>query len=305
MMSDVCKHCDEAPCQEACPTGAHRLQRVRQRLRPAGHLQRLRLLRRRLPVRRASAATPKRRPRPQVHALLRPAEGRPDAGLRQSLSDRVDPVRPGRASCGERAAQRVEELHARGETDAYLYGAESVGEYGPLQRVLPAGRSPERLQPAGGAAPARRAPRDELPGQLWRVHRSPPWQSALVFGGRPDWRRRPPCKHERRPPDLTSGGGRAGRSFARYRTSRLRRPADVEAPVWRLPIANFLFRASTPAPCSASPRSWPATIGTERSSPRPATSRSRAAPARRSSSPIPGARTFPPHAPRVFNHPRR
>ena len=42
MMSDVCKHCVAAPCQQACPTGAHHLQRVRQRLHPAGHLQRLR-----------------------------------------------------------------------------------------------------------------------------------------------------------------------------------------------------------------------------------------------------------------------
>ena len=29
MMSDVCKHCVTAPCQQACPTGAHHPQRVR------------------------------------------------------------------------------------------------------------------------------------------------------------------------------------------------------------------------------------------------------------------------------------
>jgi len=32
----------------------------------------------------------------------------------------------------EHAKKRVEELHARGETDAYLYGAEPAGEYSPL-----------------------------------------------------------------------------------------------------------------------------------------------------------------------------
>ena len=32
----------------------------------------------------------------------------------------------------DRARQRVEELHARGHADAYLYGADSVGDYGPL-----------------------------------------------------------------------------------------------------------------------------------------------------------------------------
>ena len=35
-----------------------------------------------------------RRPRAQVHALLRPPEGRPGAGLREGLPDRFDPVRP-------------------------------------------------------------------------------------------------------------------------------------------------------------------------------------------------------------------
>jgi formate dehydrogenase iron-sulfur subunit len=50
MMSDVCKHCVQAP-SGSVPTGAH-LQRVRQCLRAAGHLQRLRLLRRGVSVRR-------------------------------------------------------------------------------------------------------------------------------------------------------------------------------------------------------------------------------------------------------------
>ncbi len=45
--------------------------RVRHRRRAAGHLQRLRLLRARLPVRRHRKAR-ERRPRVQVHALLRP-----------------------------------------------------------------------------------------------------------------------------------------------------------------------------------------------------------------------------------------
>ena len=49
--------------------------RVRHRRRPAGHLQRLRLLRAGLPVRRDRPARG-RRPGVEVHALLRPAEGR-------------------------------------------------------------------------------------------------------------------------------------------------------------------------------------------------------------------------------------
>ena len=41
-----------------------------------------------------------RRPRPQVHPVLRPADGRPGARLRQGLPDRVDPVRPDRRAAG-------------------------------------------------------------------------------------------------------------------------------------------------------------------------------------------------------------
>ena len=62
------------------------------RLRAAGHLQRLRLLRGELPVRRHRPARG-RWPRVEVHALLRPAEGRHEARLRQGVSHRIHPIR--------------------------------------------------------------------------------------------------------------------------------------------------------------------------------------------------------------------
>ncbi len=33
----------------------------------------------------------------------------------------------------QKARERVEELHRRGQTEAYLYGADSLGDYGPLR----------------------------------------------------------------------------------------------------------------------------------------------------------------------------
>ncbi len=69
--------------------------------------------------------------RAEVHALLRPAAGRPGAGLRQGLPDPVDPVRTGRASCASGRSSAWTTLHAQGVTEAQLYGAdESV--YGGL-----------------------------------------------------------------------------------------------------------------------------------------------------------------------------
>ena len=67
--------------------------RVRDRGRAAGHLQRLRLLRPCLPLRRHR---PPRGGRPglEMHPLLRPPQGRPATGLRQGMPHRVHPVRP-------------------------------------------------------------------------------------------------------------------------------------------------------------------------------------------------------------------
>ena len=112
MSSDVCKHCTHAACLDVCPTGRADPHRVRHRRRAGRRLQRLRLLRAGLPVRRHRQAPVGRR-HAQVHPVLRPARRRHGAGLRQDLPDRVDPVRP-LDELRERAQARVEALHEAG-----------------------------------------------------------------------------------------------------------------------------------------------------------------------------------------------
>ena len=105
--------------------------RVRHGGRSGGHLQRLRLLRACMPFRRdrqaahrktaRSARAARRRGRPgvEMHALLRPPERRPRAGLREGVSDAVDPVRsarraarPSRRAAGEAGRRRLERCAA-------------------------------------------------------------------------------------------------------------------------------------------------------------------------------------------------
>ena len=91
--------------------------RVRRRLHPARHLQRLRLLRRRLPVRRRRSPA-RRRPRVQVHVLLRPAESRAAAGVREGVSDAVDPVRRSRRAARAAARRGSRSCTRAASTDA-------------------------------------------------------------------------------------------------------------------------------------------------------------------------------------------
>ena len=129
-MSDVCKHCTNAGCLDACPTGALiRTEFETVVLQPdvcngCGY---------------CVPACPfgvidrdhERRPRRQVHALLRPARGRAGAGVRQGVPDRLDPVRPDEELV-ELAERRVAALHERGVEGAYLYGAgDDAGEESP------------------------------------------------------------------------------------------------------------------------------------------------------------------------------
>ena len=104
------------------PDGRAHPHGVRDRGAPARRLQRLRLLRPGLPVRRRGPR-PRRRPRREVHPLLRPPPGRPRAGVREGLPDRLDPVRPLRRARRRRAAARRATARATASTAAYLYGA--------------------------------------------------------------------------------------------------------------------------------------------------------------------------------------
>ena len=130
MLSDVCKHCHRARHAWKLPDRGHHPHRIRHGLRAARRLQRLRLLRSACPFGVIEAA--RRRPRLEVHALLRPARRRHGAGLRQGVSHRFDPVRA-LDELRERAAARVTELHDAGTPGAQLYGADPARQ--PAERV--------------------------------------------------------------------------------------------------------------------------------------------------------------------------
>ena len=130
MMSDVCKHCVNAPCEEVCPTGALIYNEfgnvyVQQDICngcascvvacPFGVIDR---------------NSEDGKAHKCTLCYDRQRDGMTPACAK---SCPTASIQFGKVSeLRERAKQRVEELHARGETDAYLYGAEPAGEYSAL-----------------------------------------------------------------------------------------------------------------------------------------------------------------------------
>ena len=125
--SDVCKHCTAAPCQEACPTGALIYNEygnvyVQQDVCngcgycvsacPFGVIARS----------ESDGAAHK-----CTLCYDRQREGMEPACAKTCPTDSIQfgPI----AQLRERARQRVADLHAKGETAAYLYGADDAGEY--------------------------------------------------------------------------------------------------------------------------------------------------------------------------------
>ncbi|HEX5322722.1 MAG TPA: 4Fe-4S dicluster domain-containing protein [Capsulimonadaceae bacterium] len=130
MLSDVCKHCEEAPCEQACPTGAIVYNEfgdvyvqadicngcgycivacpfgVLGRSAEDGHAHKCTLCYDRQSVGMTPAC----------------AKACPTESIQFG---RMEDLR-------EKAKKRVEELHGRGRTDAYLYGAEPSTEYSAL-----------------------------------------------------------------------------------------------------------------------------------------------------------------------------
>ena len=132
MMSDVCKHCEEAPCQQACPTGAIVYNEfgdvyvqddicngcaycviacpfgVLDRAEIDGHAHKCTLC----------------YDRQSIGEIPACAKSCPTASIQFGPVDELT----------DRARQRVEQLHAQGNSNAYLYGADpwDKGEYSRL-----------------------------------------------------------------------------------------------------------------------------------------------------------------------------
>jgi formate dehydrogenase iron-sulfur subunit len=130
MVSDVCKHCADAPCQQSCPTGSIVYNEFGSvyvqpdicngcgycvSACPFGVLERSDF------DGRAHKCT---------FCYDRQVDGLEPACAKACPTDSIQfgPLKALRA----KAKDRVQDLHAKGRTDAYLYGADSIGDYGPL-----------------------------------------------------------------------------------------------------------------------------------------------------------------------------
>jgi formate dehydrogenase iron-sulfur subunit len=132
-MSDVCKHCESAPCEHSCPTGAIVYNQFgdvyvqNDICNGCGY---------------CVVACP--------FGVIGRADGPDHDGHAHKctlcMDRQVDDLTPACAkSCPtasiqfgpveqlrDRARKRVDELQSRGRDSAYLYGCDSVGDYGPL-----------------------------------------------------------------------------------------------------------------------------------------------------------------------------
>lgn len=133
MMSDVCKHCESAPCQHACPTGSIIYNEfgdvyVQNDICngcgycvvscPFGVIG------------RADHEHDDGHAHKCTLCYDRQTEGMVPACAKTCPTSSIQfgPVEDLRAA----ARQRVQDLHGRGNEKAYLYGCDSVGDYGPL-----------------------------------------------------------------------------------------------------------------------------------------------------------------------------
>jgi formate dehydrogenase iron-sulfur subunit len=136
MLSDVCKHCESAPCQHACPTGAIIYNQfgdvyVQNDICngcgycivacPFGVLGR---------ADRVDDQAGDGHAHKCTLCMDRQADGMTPACAKAcpTASIQFGPVELLR----EKARDRVAELHERGNEQAYLYGCDPVGDYGPL-----------------------------------------------------------------------------------------------------------------------------------------------------------------------------
>ena len=183
MMSDVCKHCESAPCQHSCPTGAIIYNKFgdvyvqndvcngcgycvvacpfgvigrADHEHDDGHAHKCTLC----ADRQEEGMTPAC------------AKACPTASIQFG---KIDELR-------YTARQREEELHGRGNKDAYLYGCDSVGDYGPLNAFFLLEDHPNEYNlPVAPPQPFRGQKKRYAAGVLMGLALTA--ASALLFGG--------------------------------------------------------------------------------------------------------------------------
>ena len=201
--------------------------RVRHRRRPGGRLQRLRLLRGRLPVRRARPARG-RRAGVEVHALLRPPEGRPRARLREGVPDRTRSSSASSTSCASAPSGASSALHERGVADARLYGDDpddGVGGFGAFFLLLD---EPEVY----GLPPDPVVTTRDLPRDLEDDRGSRRPRSARAIAGGVRWAGAA----------MTRGGrGESGDGARRPSRAPTTGGPVIKPPVWKPEIPWYLF----------------------------------------------------------------
>src|SRR5437870_6785952 len=196
------------------------------RVRHGGHsvrrLQRMPGLHRRVPLRR-------HRQQPgvghgaEVHVVLRPAQGRPGAGVLQSLPHALDPVRSERRAAHARTQARRPAQGAGRQGRALR--RRPAGRARRAQFVLSAGRRARSVRPAAAPAAPLAASRQEL---------------DLLGGERRRFGRAGP----RRPPEAADGrNGRRGRGRGRRgrRTELMSDTFFSGAPHWTWFIIPYFF----------------------------------------------------------------
>ena len=120
MMSDVCKHCVTAPCQQACPTGAHHPQRVRNVYIQPDICNGCAYCIAACPFGVITRSTIDGHAHKCTLCYDRQRDGLVPACAKACPTESIQfgPIDELR----ERARKRVEDLHRRGVSDAYLYG---------------------------------------------------------------------------------------------------------------------------------------------------------------------------------------
>src|SRR5690606_27736425 len=206
---------------------------------PGRRMQRLRLLRRRVPLRRdrtteGPGGHTERGHRPEVHAVLRPARRRHGAGVREGVSDRLDPVRrrrgtarSGRAApgggTGERRGPRAVVRPRPGRRRRRCRGVLPIaGRTGGLRAATgPGGDHP-------GPACHVQSCRAGRPGAARRCRRGVPRRAAVS------------ARHAASPGRRDEGRAQpAGGGDGEY-TTYYGRPV-VKAPPWEVDIPAYMF----------------------------------------------------------------